>query len=330
MKLAIVIINWNGVKLLKKFLPNVIKYSKNHSIYIIDNNSSDQSVYYVKKHFPSIKLIVNSKNFSYAKGYNCGLKNIKEEVYCLLNNDVEVTEGWIDPILDQFKSNKFLVVAQPKIMDYKNKTKFEYAGACGGYIDYFGYPFCKGRIFNSIEKDNGQYDYDSDIFWASGACFFIKSNVFKELGGFDESFHNHMEEIDLCWRISKKNYKFQKKYIHNSKVYHLGGGSLKYDNPDKIYYNVRNHRWMMIKNSSHYHDNPLIIVSIYIISFCYAFSFFFSFKLKFFISVLKAIFSKRNKNIRYLIPENQIKYHYKKSIIIDYLVFCRRKFSELK
>ena len=330
MKLAIVIINWNGVELLKKFLPKLIKHSKNNSIYIIDNNSSDESVDYVKEYFPIVKLIVNSKNYSYAKGYNIGLKQIKEELYCLINNDIEVTKGWIDPILDQFKANKFLTVAQPKILDYNNKDKFEHAGACGGYIDYFGYPFCRGRIFNSIEKDNGQYDYDSDIFWASGACFFIKSKVFHELGGFDENFHNHMEEIDLCWRISNKNNKLQKKLIHNSTVYHIGGASLNYDNPEKIFYNIRNHKWMMIKNSSEYHTNPIIKIYIFVITIFYAFYLLLSFRFDFFKAVFKAVFSKRNETIKYSSSKNKIKYHYRKSIITDYLMFCRRKFSQLK
>ena len=235
MKLAVVILNWNGLELLKKFFPSVYKYSKKQSIYLIDNNSNDNSILYIENNFPSVKIIKNSENLSYAKGYNEGLKHVHEEVYCLLNNDVEVTQGWLDPIIKQFEENQYLAVAQPKILDFKNKNKFEYAGAAGGFIDYFGYPYCRGRILNTIEEDEGQYDKDCKIFWASGACFFIRKEIFDELGGFDSNFINHMEEIDLCWRISNVNSRYEKKYIFNSKVFHLGGGSLNYNNPNKIY-----------------------------------------------------------------------------------------------
>ena len=198
MKLAVVILNWNGLELLKKFFPSVYKYSKKQSLYIIDNNSNDNSILYIETNFPSVKIIKNPENLSYAKGYNEGLKHVHEEVYCLLNNDVEVTQGWLDPIIKQFKENQYLAVAQPKILDFKNKNKFEYAGAAGGFIDYFGYPYCRGRILNTTEEDEGQYDKDCKIFWASGACFFIRKEIFDELGGFDSNFINHMEEIDLC------------------------------------------------------------------------------------------------------------------------------------
>ena len=198
MKIAIVILNWNGVKLLEEFLPSVVNFSEDNPIYIIDNNSDDLSVDFIKKNHPNINIIVNNENFGYAKGYNEGLKKVDEEVYCLLNNDVQVTKGWLNPIIKEFESDNSLAVVQPKVLDYKNKNKFEYAGAAGGFIDYYGYPYCRGRIFDSVELDNGQYDQNIDIFWASGACFFIKKEVFNNLKGFDENFYCHMEEIDLC------------------------------------------------------------------------------------------------------------------------------------
>ena len=229
MKIAIVILNWNGLKHLKKFLPSIVKYSDKNPIYIIDNCSTDNSVKFIKKYYPNIKLIINSKNYGYAKGYNLGLKEVKEEVYCLLNNDVQVTDGWLTPVIEEFDKNKSVVIAQPKILDFNEKDKFEYAGAAGGFIDYFGYPYCRGRIFNKLEKDKGQYDQDIDIFWASGACFFIRKETFQLINGFDENFINHMEEIDLCWRLSNLKPNLQKRFLFKSVVYHLGGGSLNYN-----------------------------------------------------------------------------------------------------
>ena len=181
MKIAVVILNWNGLKLLKEFLPSVVNYSDDNPIYIIDNHSDDLSLDYIKANYPNINIILNAENFGYAKGYNEGLKEVNEEVYCLLNNDVEVTKGWLDPVIKEFSSNKLISVIQPKILDYKNKNKFEHAGAAGGFIDYYGYPYCRGRVFDEVEHDNGQYDQDIDIFWASGACFFIKKEVFNNL-----------------------------------------------------------------------------------------------------------------------------------------------------
>ena len=248
MKIAIVILNWNGVKLLEEFLPSVVNFSEDNPIYIIDNNSDDLSVDFIKKNHPNINIIVNNENFGYAKGYNEGLKKVDEEVYCLLNNDVQVTKGWLNPIIKEFESDNSLAVVQPKVLDYKNKNKFEYAGAAGGFIDYYGYPYCRGRIFDSVELDNGQYDQNIDIFWASGACFFIKKEVFNNLKGFDENFYCHMEEIDLCWRITNFNSELKKRFMYKSVVYHLGGGSLAYNDSKKLFYNIRNHYYMVTKN----------------------------------------------------------------------------------
>ena len=334
MKLAVVILNWNGLELLKKFFPSVYKYSKKQSLYIIDNNSNDNSIQYIKNNFPSVKIIKNPENLSYAKGYNEGLKHVHEEVYCLLNNDVEVTQGWLDPIIKQFKENQYLAVAQPKILDFKNKNKFEYAGAAGGFIDYFGYPYCRGRILNTIEEDEGQYDKNCKIFWASGACFFIRKEIFDELGGFDSNFINHMEEIDLCWRISNANSKYEKKYIFNSKVFHLGGGSLNYNNPNKIYYNIRNQKSMIYKNINSNIDKFLISLNVYLMNILISFYFLLNLKFKHFFKVYKAIFysyPKSNINSKFKITKlkNKFKYYHVKSILLEYTILNKKKFTEL-
>ena len=334
MKLAVVILNWNGLELLKKFFPSVYKYSKKQSLYLIDNNSNDNSILYIETNFPSVKIIKNPENLSYAKGYNEGLKHVHEEVYCLLNNDVEVTQGWLDPIIKQFKENQYLAVAQPKILDFKNKNKFEYAGAAGGFIDYFGYPYCRGRILNTIEEDEGQYDKDCKIFWASGACFFIRKEIFDELGGFDSNFINHMEEIDLCWRISNANSKYEKKYIFNSKVFHLGGGSLNYNNPNKIYYNIRNQKSMIYKNINSNIDRFLISLIVYLINILISFYFLLNLKFKHFFKVYKAIFysyPKSNINSKFKITKlkNKFKYYHVKSILFEYLILNKKRFTEL-
>ena len=337
MKIAVVILNWNGLKLLKEFLPSVVNNSGDNSIYIIDNNSDDSSVDFVKRTYPSINIIINIENYGYAKGYNEGLKHVKEEVYCLLNNDVEVTKGWLIRIVNEFESDKSLVVIQPKILDYKNKNKFEYAGAAGGFIDYYGYPYCRGRISDVVENDNGQYDQDVDIFWASGACFFIKREVFQKLEGFDENFYNHMEEIDLCWRITNFNPNLKKRFIYKSVVYHLGGGSLNYNDPNKLFYNIRNHQYMIIKNInasqlSLFFDSRFYVTSQFnVLLFLF---YFVSFKFKFMTVFIKLWISSdfaKSKQKYFLLKKsnNNPKYYVIKSIIYNYLILKKRKYSEL-
>jgi len=246
MKTAIIILNWNGKKLLEQFLPSVITYSNEATIYVADNASTDDSINFIKSNFPTVQIIQNKTNNGYAKGYNDALKNLDEDVFCLLNNDVEVTKDWLSPVISTFQSEPNTVIIQPKILDYKRKDYFEYAGAAGGFIDKFGYPYCRGRIFNTIEKDKGQYNDSVNIFWASGACLFIRRTVFEELNGFDESFFAHMEEIDICWRA--KNMDYNIKYIGNSTVYHVGGATLSNTNPKKTYLNFRNSLFMLAKN----------------------------------------------------------------------------------
>jgi len=244
--LAIVILNWNGEKLLGEFLPSVIEFSQNHQIYVIDNASTDNSVSFLKSNFPEIQIIQHTENYGFTKGYNLGLQEIKAEFYCLLNSDVKVTKNWINPILELFKKDNSIAAIQPKILSYSQPEYFEFAGAAGGLIDSFGYPYCRGRIFDTLEKDLGQFNDEVEIFWATGACFFIRKNDFDEMNGFDEDFFAHMEEIDLCWRLKNQDKKVF--YCGKSTVFHLGGGTLNKVSPKKTYLNFRNNLLMLLKN----------------------------------------------------------------------------------
>ena len=248
MKIAVVILNWNGKNLLTKFLPDVVRYSDPAycDIYVADNASTDDSIDFIKSNFSTVKIIKNDKNYGFAKGYNVALANIEADIFALVNSDIEVTRDWLTPIVKTFKEEENTVIIQPKILDYKNKTKFEYAGAAGGFIDNYGYPFCRGRIFNDLEEDKGQYNDVASIFWASGACFFIRASVYRELGGFDADYFAHQEEIDLCWRAQNLGYDI--KYNGKSTVYHVGGATLKEGSPQKTYLNFRNNLVTLLKN----------------------------------------------------------------------------------
>jgi len=244
--IAVVILNWNGQQWLEKFLPIVIEKSSMANIYIADNASTDNSVNFIGDNFPSVKIIQNQLNEGYAKGYNDALKDLKEKYFVLLNSDIEVTDNWIEPIINLMEENSNISACQPKILDYNNKDSFEYAGASGGYIDNLGYPFTRGRIFDSIESDNNQYDDVKEIFWASGACLFVRAEHFNEVNGFDNDFFAHQEEIDLCWRLKIKGFKVM---VHpRSVVYHVGGGTLNDSSPFKTYLNFRNNLFMLTKN----------------------------------------------------------------------------------
>jgi GT2 family glycosyltransferase len=245
-KIAVVILNWNGVQLLEQFLPSVVKYSPEATVYVADNASTDESIAFIKNNYPTIRIVQNKTNQGFAGGYNESLQHVDAEIFALVNSDIEVTENWLKPILQTFESEPETAIIQPKILDYKRKDYFEYAGAGGGFIDQFGYPFCRGRIFDTLEKDNGQYNDKKEIFWASGACFFIRSSVYKELKGFDEDFFAHQEEIDLCWRATNRGYKI--KYNSESTVYHVGGATLQQANPQKTFLNFRNSLLMLTKN----------------------------------------------------------------------------------
>lgn len=247
-QIAVVILNWNGAKLLQQFLPSVILHSQSNSCEIIvaDNGSTDNSLSLLKEQFPQVTILDLKENYGFARGYNEALKHMDADYYVILNSDVEVTEGWLEAPVRLMEADQTIAAIQPKILSYHQKTHFEYAGAAGGFIDRYGYPFCRGRIFDQVEEDKGQYDSQIDIFWATGACMFIRADLFHEAEGFDAQFWAHMEEIDLCWRLKNRGYRIV--YTPESKVYHLGGGSLAYDNPRKLFLNFRNNLWLLYKN----------------------------------------------------------------------------------
>lgn len=244
--IAVVILSWNGIEWIKKFLPTIIDKSSNANIYVADNASTDGTVEYIKENFTNVNVIQNYSNEGYAKGYNDALKNLNEKYFVLINSDIEVTDNWLNPIIDLMEDNIDIAACQPKILDYNNRNKFEYAGASGGYIDTLGYPYCRGRIFSDLEEDSNQYDDIKEVFWASGACLFVRSEHFKEVNGFDNDFFAHQEEIDLCWRLKNSGYKVM--VNPQSVVYHVGGGTLNSTSPFKTYLNFRNNLFMLYKN----------------------------------------------------------------------------------
>lgn len=247
MKVAVVILNWNGQKFLEKFLPSVIDCNADFSeIIVADNASTDDSVLFLKNNYPQIRIIQNHENGGFAKGYNDALKGVDAEYYVLLNSDVEVSPGWIDTVIQLMDSDTSIAACQPKIKAYDNKDTFEYAGAAGGFIDKYGYPFCRGRILDTIETDSGQYDDVREVFWATGACLFVRAELFQLVKGFDEDFFAHMEEIDLCWRFKNLGYKVM--YCPDSTVFHVGGGTLHKTSPKKTYLNFRNNLILLCKN----------------------------------------------------------------------------------
>ena len=247
-KIAVVVLNWNGRKWLEIMLPFLIRYSQQAKIFIADNASADDSILFVEKNYPKIKIISNKSNNGYAKGYNDVLKKIDSKYYVLINSDIEVSKNWIDPIINLMDNDNKIAACQPKILNYNNRNYFEYAGASGGYIDLLGYPLCRGRIFDTLEKDEGQYNDVKEIFWASGACLFVRSSYFNDIGGLDEDFFAHQEEIDLCWRFKNKDYKIMVQ--PESIVYHVGGGTLNSSSAFKTYLNFRNNLSMLFKNLS--------------------------------------------------------------------------------
>ena len=248
-KVAIVILNWNGQKMLAKFLPNVIEYSRQDAeIWVADNSSSDGSMHLLETQFPQVKTIVLEQNFGFAEGYNRALRQIEADYYVLLNSDVEVSHHWLTPLIEFMDSHPQVAACQPKLLAEYDKDSFEYAGACGGFLDKYGYPFCRGRIFGAVERDNGQYDYQQEILWATGACMMIRSADYWKAGGLDGRFFAHNEEIDLCWRLRLMGRKIY--CIPESEVYHVGGGTLPKSNPMKTFLNFRNNLTMLYKNLS--------------------------------------------------------------------------------
>ncbi|MBU2951926.1 glycosyltransferase family 2 protein [Tamlana agarivorans] len=329
MKIAVVILNWNGKTLLEQFLPSIIANSKEAQIYLADNASTDDSVNFVINNFPTVEIIQNNTNGGYAKGYNDALKNIDADIFCLLNSDIEVTKNWLTPIVNSFIQDENTAIIQPKILDYKNKAYFEYAGAAGGFIDKFGYPYCRGRIFESIEKDDAQYDDNINIFWATGACLFIRRSVFKKLNGLDEHFFAHMEEIDLCWRAKNQGYSI--KYVGASKVYHVGGATLNTQNPKKTYLNFRNSLFMLTKNANGF------LFGIILVRMCLdgiaGIKFLAELKPKHTLAIIKAHFSYYRQLNRLLkqrkLTKQHIKYQSRTSIVFDYFIRKKKVYTSL-
>lgn len=257
MNIALIILNWNGKQLLETFLPTMIQNSPEATIYMVDNDSKDNSVAYTKENFPNVHIIQHKKNVGFAKGYNLAIPQIKADIHCIINSDIEVTPGWLQPIVKFYSENKHAGIVQPKILDYKNKELFEYAGAAGGLIDKYGYAYCRGRIFEHLEKDHGQYK-SAPIAWTTGACMFIKDSYYKLLGGFDEDFFAHYEEIDLCWRATNNGVSID--CITDSTVYHVGGATLNKINPFKTYLNFRNSLYTLLKNLPRRKVIPILII----------------------------------------------------------------------
>lgn len=327
--LAVVLLNWNGLDLLKQFLPVVEQFSAEAVIYVADNDSTDGSKQFVNDHFSSVKWIQLADNFGYAKGYNEALKQVNEEYICLLNTDIEVTENWLQPVLDLFKKDHSIGIIQPKILDFKNKEYFEYAGAAGGFIDKYGFPLCRGRIFDTLEKDENQYQ-TQEIFWASGACFFIRNSVFKQLNGFDDSFFAHQEEIDLCWRAFNQNVKVY--YCNESTVYHIGGATLKKSNPQKTFLNFRNSLFMLYKNLPK-EDRFAIIFKRLCLDGLAGVKLFLSLQPLHTFAIIKAHFAyygnlSKLKNKQVQNPKSN--YFFTDNIVFDYFLKRKKKFNQLK
>ncbi len=338
---AVVILSWNGKKFLEQFIPPLLKTTyPNATFHVADNASTDDSVQFIESNFPSVKIIRIEKNKGFAEGYNIALNQVQADYCVLLNQDVEVTPGWIEPVIALMEKEKRIAACQPKLLAFHNKELFEYAGAAGGFLDKHGYSFCRGRFFQSAEKDTGQYNSESEIVWASGACLFIRSNIYHNMGGLDAGFFAHFEEIDLCWRIKNAGYSIW--YCPDSVVYHVGGGSLPQGNPKKTYLNFRNNLSALVKNlpAGEVFTTTLIRIALDIIS---AYKLLFSGKWQDFFAIMKAHFHvlktlpqilTKRKLAWQLVEKNKIsspnlKGFYKGSIIWDYFIRNIRKFSEL-
>lgn len=329
-KIAVVLLNWNGASLLEQFLPSVLAYSAEATVYVADNASTDNSIQIIKERFPTVQLIVNEGNYGFAKGYNVALQQVKEPYFALVNSDIEVTENWLTVPLSIFENQPQVSIIQPKILDYKDKEYFEYAGAAGGFIDKYGYPFCRGRIFDTVEKDTQQYDDEREISWASGACFFIRETVFRELNGFDGDFFAHQEEIDLCWRANNLGHTI--KYTPKSVVYHVGGATLNTGNPQKTFLNFRNSLLMLVKNLPKNKLFPIIFLRL-VLDGIAGIQFILQGKFRHCLAILKAHF-----HFYYLISSNLKKrtafqdtnYFHTKSIVYSYFIRKIKNFSRLK
>lgn len=336
-KVAVVILNWNGERFLKQFLPNVISCSRAEGVgvFVADNGSTDGSLALLDNDFKEVIQIRLDWNYGFAEGYNRALQQIDSEYFVLLNSDVEVTEGWLNPLINFMDLHPNAAACAPKIMDYSRRQYFEYAGAAGGYIDKHGYPFCRGRILSEIEADSNQYDNISEVFWASGACMFVRSSTYLKLGGLDDRFFAHMEEIDLCWRYHNNGHSVW--CVPASKVFHVGGGTLPNNNPHKLYLNYRNSLYMLHKNL---HPSELFGVIFFrlVLDGLSAMAYIATLKFAYVKAVFRAhihyyrsvkVLNLHRKSTKFLRLQ-QIPQIYSKSILLQFFLFRHRKFSQLK
>lgn len=334
MKVAVVILNYNGQKFLEKFLPNVIANCDPAlaEVVVADNASTDDSVAFMKAHFPEIRLIENGSNGGFTTGYNLALRQVEAQYYVLLNSDIEVAPHWIEPIIALMDADPQIAACQPKILSYYHKEQFEYAGASGGFIDKFGYPFCRGRVFQNLEEDHGQYDEPMEVFWATGACMFVRADLYHQIGGLDDSFFAHMEEIDLCWRLKNVGYKVY--CCPQSWVYHIGGGTLPKNSPRKTYLNFRNNLSLLVKNLPEHRVKRTIFYRI-LLDWVAAFKFLVEGCPKDFAMVFKAHrdFYKRLKDLREKRMDGEhhpVSCIYRRNIVFDNVLRGKKKFNELK
>ena len=322
---AVVILNWNGKNWLEKFLPSVVEFSTPtlSEIIIVDNASTDDSVEFLSKNYPGIHQICFNQNYGFTGGYNRALKQVNNPYIVLLNSDVELSPNWLEPLHRLMESDANIAACQPKILSYQAPDYFEYAGAAGGFIDIFGYPFCRGRIFDTIEKDKGQYDDARKVFWATGACMMVRNSVYQSLGGLDENFFAHMEEIDLCWRMQNAGYDIWVEPL--SKVYHVGGGTLQSDSPKKTFFNFRNSLLMILKNRPFLWAYLFIFIRLGLDGIA-GMKFLLQGQWKHLIAILKAHFSFYRLQFKYWFKRGEIRRQslmYKGSIVFDY--FIRKK-----
>ena len=331
-KVAVVILNWNGKKFLEDLLPTLIKHTPSDvNIVVGDNASTDGSVEFLQQNHPQIKIIRNSKNYGFAEGYNRVLNKVETDYFVLLNSDVEVTSNWIEPVVDMMEANEEIAICQPKLLSYYQRDTFEYAGGAGGYIDKYGYPFCRGRMFTTLEQDKGQYDDACEIFWATGAAMFVKANVWKQLVGLDGDFFAYMEEIDFCWRAKNAGYKVC--YCPQSVVYHIGGGTLPPSSPFKTFLNFRNNFSLLFKNLPK--QQLLYILPIRVLlDFVAACKFLAEKKPKEFTAVIKAHweFYKQIptlKKKRKEITQHKVSNIYNGNIVLEYYLKGKKEFSRL-
>lgn len=338
MKVAVVILNWNGRQMLEKFLPSVCRFSQQEGVEVIvaDNASTDDSLAFLSESYPGVRQIVLDKNYGFAEGYNRSLAQVEADYFVLLNSDVEVTEHWIDSVVSYMDEHPDVAACQPKIRAYYAKEHFEHAGASGGFMDKYGYPFCRGRILSVVEEDKGQYDTEKDLFWATGAAFFVRSKVYRACGGLDADFFAHMEEIDLCWRMRNRGYRIV--CVPQSVVYHVGGGTLNATNPRKTYLNYRNNLLMIYKNAQPSQLKKMLFAR-YFLDYLSAFVFLLKGEIGNFKAVFKArsdyakmkrqFATKRNENVSQM-KSLEIKEIYGKSIIFDFYLRKIRSFASLK